>query len=376
MSNYEKIVLVGMYVEGNVEHWYMDMIAGREAMSWDTFVKLFLDRFSKDNEIIGEFNKLRQKGGVEDYIDKFSELKSFMLQRNKFLDDFYFLKSFLSGLKEEIRHIVEIVDPENLEQAFMVAKKQESLLEAVGRTGRIAFKSGTRFGTENKVINHVEKSLPVKRLNKEELDELYTVGHKCKKIFAILLPEHEDCSSVPIDDGDSEEEVSFGVSMHALKGQVPTDTIKLIGNVKNNNLTILVDSGSTHSFIDHGAAKKINCEVEITNPLQVTVAGGGQIECNSKCPRLEWEMARHCFAASVGIFPLGGYDMVMGVDLMRKLGPIMLDYDYHTITFDHKGQRVVVPGIQPDISVKMITGRKMNNLLKKRHGTIFNASVC
>ncbi|CAH9106149.1 unnamed protein product [Cuscuta epithymum] len=308
MSDYEKIVLVGMYVEGNVEHWYMDMtIAGREAMSWDTFVKLFLDKFSKDNEIIGEFNKLRQKGGVEDYIDKFSELKSFMLQRNKFLDDFYIDKF----------------------------------------------------------------SEPVKRLNKEELDELYTVGHKCKKIFAILLTEHEDCSSVPIDDGDSEKEVSFGVSMHALKGQVPTDTIKLIGKVKNNNLTILVDSGSTHSFIDLGAAKKINCEVEITNPLQVTVAGGGQIECNSKCPRLEWEMARHCFAASVRIFPLGGYDMVMGVDLMRKLGPIMLDYDYHTITFDHKGQRVVVPGIQPDISVKMITGRKMNNLLKKRHGTIF-----
>ncbi|CAH9132841.1 unnamed protein product [Cuscuta epithymum] len=384
MSDFEKITLVGLYVEGNVENWYMDRIVGKESMGWDAFVILFLDRFSKENDVIGEFNKLRQKGAVEEYIDKFSELKSFMLQRNKYLDEYYFLKSFLSGLKEEIRHMVEIVDPENLDQAFMIAKKQESLLEAVGKSGKTTMRNNwPKVGSEIKGAVTSEKALPIKRLSKEELDarrrkglcfncdEVYTVGHKCKKIFVILMTEEEQQLPEPLLQEDSEEEeVNFGVSLHALRGQVPTDTIKLMGKVKNNNLTILVDSGSTHSFIDPGAAKRINCDIEITNPLQVTVAGGGRIECNSKCPNLKWEMAGHSFAASVRVLPLGGYDMVLGVDLMKKLGPILLDYDNHSITFDHQGEKVVVSGIQSEISVRMINGARMKKFLHKKNGTI------
>ncbi|CAH9123646.1 unnamed protein product [Cuscuta epithymum] len=102
MSDYEKIILIGMYVTCNMENWYMDRIVGKESMGWDAFVLLFLDRFSKENDIIGEFNKLRQKGAAHEYVDKFSELKSFILQRNKHLDEYYFLRSFLSGLKSEI----------------------------------------------------------------------------------------------------------------------------------------------------------------------------------------------------------------------------------------------------------------------------------
>ncbi|CAH9091753.1 unnamed protein product [Cuscuta europaea] len=77
-------------------------------------------------------------------------------------------------------------------------------------------------------------------------------------------------------------------------------------------------------------------------------------------------MVGHHFAASVRVLKLGGYDMVMGVDLMKKLGPIMFDYDNHSVTFDHKGERVTVKGIQPDISIRMMTGKKMRKLLRKK----------
>lgn len=55
------------------------------------------------------------------------------------------------------------------------------------------------------------------------------------------------------------------------------------------------------------------------------MAGGGNIECNSKCSHIEWYMAGHLFAASMRILPLGGYDMVLRVDTLRRLGPIGLD---------------------------------------------------
>lgn len=131
-------------------------------------------------------------------------------------------------------------------------------------------------------------------MNKEQLDERerkglcfncdepYKYGHQCKKLFVIILEEEEE-----EEEGRNTERMEFSedidtdcvVSLHALKGQPPTETIKLVGKVKNNEVVILVDSGSTHSFLDPSVVRRVNCEVVMTNPLQVTVVGGGRIEC-------------------------------------------------------------------------------------------------
>lgn len=170
----------------------------------------------------------------------------------------------------------------------------------------------------------------------------------------------------------SEDDSNCGVSLHALKGQLPTGTIKLAGMVNNNQLVILVDSGSTHSFLDPAAARRLNCEVEVINPLNVSVAGGGNIECISKCPRVEWDMARHLCAATMRILPLVGYDMVLGVDLLRRLGPIELDYEEHTITFNTKGEKCMMNGIDKEVSIKMMSGKAVHKLFEKKNKTCFS----
>ncbi|KAL3621494.1 hypothetical protein CASFOL_036406 [Castilleja foliolosa] len=158
---------------------------------------------------------------------------------------------------------------------------------------------------------------------------------ECRKLFVLMLDEEDETVNgvVETTKAEVEEEQDCEVSIHSLKGQVPTDTIKLAGKVKNNGLVILVDSGNIHSFIDPSAVHRIKCDVEVTNPLQVNVAGGGNIICSSKCPQFEWGMAGHLFSASVRVLPLGGYDMVLGVDLMKRLGPVVLDYEQPSITF-------------------------------------------
>lgn len=40
------------------------------------------------------------------------------------------------------------------------------------------------------------------------------------------------------------------ILIHALNGEDHPQTIKLQGTVKKNKITILVDSGSTHNFLD------------------------------------------------------------------------------------------------------------------------------
>lgn len=82
---------------------------------------------------IGEINKPRQSAGVDEYVCKFKELKSLMATHNRRLDEHYFISSFLSGLKSKVKYMMEMLSPNSLDQAIMMTRKQEVLLEAVNR---------------------------------------------------------------------------------------------------------------------------------------------------------------------------------------------------------------------------------------------------
>lgn len=173
MSDYEKIITASMYMEAKADYWYLDYVEGRENMSWNRFVDVVTDRFSMVGEenIIGEFNKLKQDGTVEEYQERFEELKSFMLNMNRSLTEDYFVKSFLSGLKEEIRHMVYMLRPVNLTQAIQSARMQEQLIDATIKLQKVQIKqthtivvsskqqSNNYSTSENKLLQQHWKSI-------------------------------------------------------------------------------------------------------------------------------------------------------------------------------------------------------------------------
>lgn len=72
------------------------------------------------------------------------------------------------------------------------------------------------------------------------------------------------------------------ISVNALQGQnFQTMRIKCI--VDNKVISILVDSGSTHNFVDVNLAKSLHCAVECIDTQAITVADGSHIPCNQVC---------------------------------------------------------------------------------------------
>ena len=67
--------------------------------------------------------------------------------------------------------------------------------------------------------------------------------------------------------GDEEEEGSGAISLHAIKGVANSKIIKVEGKVQDSTLMVLIDSESTHSFIDESTTKKMKCPVASTLPL-------------------------------------------------------------------------------------------------------------
>ena len=104
----------------------------------------------------------------------------------------------------------------------------------------------------------------------------YHPGQPCKR--QILLLEGNEDSDQEIEEGEdgANKKVEFNgeISIYALKGVANNKIIKITGQAKGSNLTILIDSGSTHSFIDENTARRLKCQLMGTPPLSVTVANG------------------------------------------------------------------------------------------------------
>ena len=84
------------------------------------------------------------------------------------------------------------------------------------------------------------------------------------------------------------------LSLNALNGIHTDQTMKVTGKC-HNSLYILIDSRSTHNFLDISTAKKLQCEFRRMPPLQVAVANGHQMQCNHRCRDFTWTLLGEVF---------------------------------------------------------------------------------
>jgi hypothetical protein len=95
--------------------------------------------------------------------------------------------------------------------------------------------------------------------------------------------------------------------------------MQLVVRINDDILRALGDSGSMHSFISASAASILHLEPDACPGLHMTVANG--------------DHAVHIFIDSeefiidLFVIPLEGYDMMLGVQWLRTLGPILWDFE-------------------------------------------------
>ena len=67
------------------------------------------------------------------------------------------------------------------------------------------------------------------------------------------------------------------VSLSAMTGILQPQTLKLRGHIKKNNVMVLIDTGSTHNFLDSTMAKRLNIFTFPMPNMKVMVADGKKI---------------------------------------------------------------------------------------------------
>ncbi|KAL4369229.1 hypothetical protein GQ457_05G012890 [Hibiscus cannabinus] len=373
-----------MYLTGKAEIWYDGYIMQKHHLTWHEFTADLCHRFCDKNQwdVIEEFNKLCQSSTVEEYQEKFEELKPLMLQQNSHLPETYFVSSFISGLKEEIRHKVKIHEPTTLADAYRKAQLYELSLEVESRK----FKAPLRFNNtfmNNRISTQQSSLQPTLRTASPPRQTLieyrrnnnlcfrcgdkFHPGQPCKQKHFNLMEEQTDNPEelLQIQDSHSEQEDDkLEISMNALTGSVGYSTIRIQGTIKGNPVSILVDSGSTHSFITPGWAKE-GLELVQTSPLIITVANGEKLHSTTKVKQLQWQMQGHSFLHDFRVLKMGGSDIVLGVDWMRTFSPILMDFKEMTLSFNKDGKDITLQGGKKQAYFKIISGEKLQKLATK-----------
>ena len=85
------------------------------------------------------------------------------------------------------------------------------------------------------------------------------------------------------------------ISLHVLTRATTPQTMWVKDFLKNIPLTILINSGSTHNFIDHRITKHDNYYVHPCSIFEVMISNGGTLPCKGKC---------HNVCISIGFYNL------------------------------------------------------------------------
>ncbi|XP_051141300.1 uncharacterized protein LOC127258493 [Andrographis paniculata] len=245
-------------------------------------------------------------------------MRALLREDNKALREKYFVESFIGGLREKIGKFVTMQKPNTLRNAIQLAIQSEDIVNLLTKGHR-----GLKRGSSH------QPTVPVTKIGSD------VAKPKLPPIRRVYLIIGEDDGESETDIGTLELGECQGVeepqiSLNVVAGQVPSNTIKLLGKSNNYELVILLDSGSTHTFLDPKTASKLRCTMEFTNPWLITIADGNKVECRSKCHMFAWEMGGHRFSAPVRLLKLGGCDM--GAGNGRHCGFLMHYCDTEIVT--------------------------------------------
>jgi len=137
----------------------------------------------------------------------------------------------------------------------------------------------------------------------------------------LLLSENQD----QIDPSDPPDNMPAQISFNALLGHSISQTLRVLGRINSSSITVLVDSGSTHNFIQDRKAKFLGLKVISAQGFHVLVGNSDELSCSAVCKQVPLHLGKHKFLVDLFVLPLSGAELVLGVQWLTTLGPILTE---------------------------------------------------
>ncbi|GJY77978.1 reverse transcriptase [Tanacetum coccineum] len=338
-----KTRLVSMHLYDKALEWHKQFVRIRgENVLWLEYEKEITARFNNVFEDpMVEIKNLKQDGEVKVYQE--------VLLNRLDLNESYAVSLFIGGLKSEIGMPIRMFKPTTLKDVSCLARMQEATLallkvKPASQYGGYRSNSGTYANRYVSSSTHVTKSvwaLPSATTENVVIWKFLWMRRIKKRSLVRILKVRGDLQYPP-----TPRVFPQDFLLHALSGVSTFQTMRVRGYVGKRPLHILIDCESTHNFLDTSAAKRLPCQLSATTPLRVHVANGSKMVSSSKCKTFKWTLQGNEYEADCMLLPLGGCDMVLGIQWLSTLGNINCNFKNLTMKFNYQGKKVVLRGSQ------------------------------
>lgn len=145
------------------------------------------------------------------------------------------------------------------------------------------------------------------------------------------------------------EQLFVTISKSAWTGSTGRQTLKLNGSIQNHPLLILIDSGSSHTFLNDQLRPHLQGVTSMASTLQVQVANGAMVTCHYKLLQAQWQIQNCSFTSDISFLPLPYYDMVVGMDWLESFSPMRVDWAQKWLIIPYQGSSVLLQGNTPRV---------------------------
>nr|XP_040252089.1 uncharacterized protein LOC109754163 [Aegilops tauschii subsp. strangulata] len=351
------VPMAALNFSGSASVWLQSIQKRLGHYDWDSFTALLCTRFGRDRHqtLIRQFYTVRQTSSVAQYIEQFELIINHLSSYSDSIHPFYFLTRFVEGLRKDIRAVVLVQRPPDLDTACALALLQEEVADGVfgsfSRPPEPAPRAGTplplpppptrlvpaapatdRRGTDAARADTTKiKALRDYRRARGlcfKCGERWGQDHVCPTTVQLhVVEEMLELFGVETN-SDTEEDVQqvHAISRPALDGGVSPKAFQLLATMQDQGVLILVDSGSSTSFINQNLAAHLSGVQELRRPCKVKVADGGELTCSSSISGCRWSSQGLEFVTDMKVLPLGVYDAILGMDWLEKHSPMTVDW--------------------------------------------------
>jgi hypothetical protein len=389
-----KVRLAQICMEGPTIHFFNSLLGEDDELTWEKLKESLLGRYGGHGEgdVYEQLTELKQGGTVDEYITEFE----YLIAQIPKLPDKQFLSYFLHGLKSEIKgkvrslaalgdisrtkllHVTRAVERETKGSGSNMYRgpkpshgSNRPSSNGSGRSGSdwvmVKGRDGDREGgaKSNNFGPKGERSAQSERRHGGSRDRGFTrlsyqefmdrkekgLCFKCKGPFHPMHQCPERQLKVLVYDRDYEDEAEARVLAVEVDESDEEDggelcvldlnhlafedhkTVKFQGQICGVPVLVLVDCGASHNFVSQKLVQMMGWPVEETPMMNIKLGDVFRAQSKGEVQGLEMSIGDFKLTPTMHLFELGGIDVVLGMEWLKTLGDMIVNWHHQTMSF-------------------------------------------
>jgi hypothetical protein len=384
--------LATLHFHSHAAYWLQTFEAQHTNYTWVELCAAVEAKFGREmyHNYMRDLLAIKQTSDVTKYHARFVDAMHKVMLHHQGHDHVLFVQKFIDGLKPKISNAIMLHKPRTVDVAMSLAMEEKVLETSQRRYSPRPAKEYPRFNKYDrdgtKIATPADKGLGGTAVVLNECFKCgakWGLGHKCAQNIPLhlmeevldILQEQQGQDHLTSDGSDSDTEL-LALSFCATAEGSGKKTIRLHGLVGKQEFLILIDSGSSSSFISQTVVTNMHIPTQATQPVQVSVANGAKMFSTELVENFTWLTQGQTFSTTLRVLPLQCYDIVLGMDWLETFSPVWIHWRRKILRFTHKGSMIQLHGIKPKTSsCFQISVKKLKGLMRKRRNSSAHASI-